>query len=292
MPAVLNKDVNRGVRWGLTGVLIFAATLIAAPVALASSTESTNWAGYAVHRPGMSFHHVSATWIQPIATCSSGQPSYSSVWVGLGGYSPTSDALEQIGTELDCTAGGRPISSAWFELVPAPTENISLAVRPGDAIHASVTVAGTRVVVELDNLTTHHRFRKTLHTEAIDVSSAEWIVEAPSECIGQYTCQALPLANFGSVVFESAKVSTTNGTVGTISGTEWARTKITLTPGSQSLIVARGSSDTAGTAAPSVLRGGGSAFGVTFATAPVQSRPATARDARVRVGASPGYIRH
>jgi hypothetical protein len=274
-------------------VLIFAAALIAAPVALAANTtQSTNWAGYAVHRPGVSFHHVSANWIQPSATCSNGQPSYSSVWVGLGGYSPASDALEQIGTELDCTAGGKPVSSAWYELVPAPSKNISLAIQPGDAMHASVTVTGNRVAVELDNLTTHHRFRKTLHTHAIDVSSAEWIVEAPSECISQYTCQALPLADFGSIGFESAKVSTTNGTVGTIAGTEWARTKISLTPGSQRLIVARGSSDTAGAAAPSVLRGGGSAFDVTFATAPVKPGPALAREARVRVGVGAGYIRH
>ncbi len=274
-------------------MLVFAAMLIGASAALANTTQSTNWAGYAVHRPGVSFHHVSADWIQPSASCSGGQPSYSSAWVGLGGYSPTSDALEQIGTELDCTAGGKAVSSAWFELVPAPSKNISLAVGPGDAVHASVTVTGNRVVVELDNLTTHHRFRKTLHTHAIDVSSAEWIVEAPSECISQYTCQALPLADFGSVGFESAKVTTTSGTVGTISGTEWARTKISLTPGAQRLIVARGSSDTAGTAAPSVLRGGGSAFEVTFATAPAKPAPALAREARdARVHPASGYIRH
>jgi hypothetical protein len=287
---VLNKDVKRGVRSGLAGVLVFAAALIAAPVALANDTQSTNWAGYAVHRPGVSFHHVSANWIQPSAACTGGEPSYSSVWVGLGGYSPTSDALEQIGTELDCTAGGKAVSSAWYELVPAPSKNISLVVQPGDAMHASVAVTGNRVVVELDNLTTHRRFRKTLYTDAIDVSSAEWIVEAPSECISQYTCQALPLANFGSVGFESAKVTTGNGAVGTITDAQWARTRISLTPGSQRLIVARGSSDTAGTAAPSTLRGDGSAFDVTFATAPVKPAPALAREAQVREGT--GYIRH
>jgi hypothetical protein len=270
------------------GMLALAAGLTAAPAALAKATQSTNWAGYAVHRAGVSFHRVSADWIQPNATCSPGQPSYSSAWVGLGGYSPTAGALEQIGTELDCTASGKAVSSAWYELVPAPSKPISLDVGPGDAMHAAVTVTGHRVVVELDNVTRHRRFRKTLHSAAIDVSSAEWIVEAPSECISQYTCQALPLANFGSITFDSASAVAANGTAGTIAGGAWTRTKIKLTPGAQRLIVSRNSTDAAGTAAPSALRGRGSAFEVTFAPATAQSRRAYARESRVRAG----YLQH
>jgi hypothetical protein len=262
--------------------------MTAAPAALAKATQSTNWAGYAVHREGVSFQRVSGSWIQPNASCTAGQPSYSSAWVGLGGYSPASAALEQIGTELDCTASGKVVSSAWYELVPAPSKAISLTVRPGDVMHATVTVTGHRVVVELDNLTRHRSFRKTLHSPAIDVSSAEWILEAPSECINQYSCQALPLANFGSITFDSASVAATNGTAGTIARGDWARTKIKLTPGAQRLIVSRISTDTAGAAAPSALRSGGSAFDVTFATASAQSRLAAARDSSVRAG----YIEH
>lgn len=276
------------------GMLVLAAGLTAAPAALANarakSTQSTNWAGYAVHRDGASFRRVSASWTQPSASCTSGQPSYSSAWVGLGGYSPASTALEQIGTELDCTASGKVVSSAWYELVPAPSKTISLQVQPGDVMHATVTVTGHRVVVELDNLTRRHTFRKTLHTAAIDVSSAEWILEAPSECISQYTCQALPLANFGSITFDSASVVTANGATGTIARGDWTRTRIKLTPGAQRLIVSRNSTDTGGAAVPSALRGGGSAFDVTFATAPAQAQ---ARQAYVRE--SPlrgGYLKH
>ena len=276
-------------------MLVLAACLTAAPAALAKTqtTQSTNWAGYAVHQDGVSFHHIAANWIQPTASCVSGQPSYSSAWVGLGGYSPTSSALEQIGTELDCTASGKVVSSAWYELVPAPSKTISLAVHPGDAMHAAVTVTGHRVVVELDNLTRHHSFRKTLHSPAIDVSSAEWILEAPSECISQYSCQALPLADFGSLTFGSASVTTANGRAGTIARGDWTRTKIKLTPGAQRLIVSRDSTDTGGAAVPSALRGGGSAFDVTFATAPAQSRRAYVSESRLRTGAlSTGYLKH
>jgi hypothetical protein len=280
--------MGREVKWGLTGVLALAVTLAIAPAALAHATQSTNWAGYAVHRAGVTFHRVSASWIQPNATCAAGQPSYSSAWVGPGGYSPTSNALEQIGTELDCNGAGKVVSTAWYELVPAPSKTISLAVQPGDVMRAAVSVTGHRVDVELDDLTSHHSFRKSLYTAAIDVSSAEWIVEAPSECISQFTCQALPLANFGSITFGSANAMSANGAAGTIAGGDWARTKITLTPGPQRLIVSRNSTDTAGMAAPSALRGGGSAFDVTFATAANHSSQARARESRVRAG----YLEH
>ena len=88
--------LGREVKGGLIGMLVLAAGLSAAPAALAKTqtTQSTNWAGYAVHRDGASFHRVSANWTAPSASCTSGQPSYSSAWVGLGGYSPTSSALE------------------------------------------------------------------------------------------------------------------------------------------------------------------------------------------------------
>lgn len=279
---------KRGVRWVLASVLAIVASATIAPAALANTTKSTNWAGYAVHRAGVSFHQVSAGWTQPSATCTPGRPSYSSAWVGLGGYSPISSALEQIGTELDCNAAGKVVSSAWYELVPAPSKAISIDVQPGDAMHATVTVTGHRVMVELDNLTRHQSFRKSLRSAAIDVSSAEWILEAPSQCVNQYACQALPLANFGSMSFDSATAVTSDGKTGTIAGGDWARTRIKLTPGSQRMIVTRNSSDSAGTAVPSALHGGGSAFDVTFATAASQPAQSYARKSRLRAG----YLEH
>ncbi len=58
----------------------------ARPPASADSTQSSNWAGYAVHRRGVRFSKVIGTWTQPRATCTPGQATYSSVWVGIGGY--------------------------------------------------------------------------------------------------------------------------------------------------------------------------------------------------------------
>jgi hypothetical protein len=276
-------------RTGLVSALIFAAALVGAPAAMANTTRSTNWAGYAVHRPGVSFHRISATWTQPNATCTPGQPSYSADWIGLGGYSPTSDALEQTGTEVDCNGAGKVVSSAWYELVPAPSKTISLAVQPGDVMHAVVTVTGHRVQIELDNLTRHQSFDKTLSSSSIDVSSAEWIVEAPSECLSQFSCRALPLADFGSVLFHSAAATTLAGRVGAIENRHWWRTRIDLIGGAQGLIVARNSSATVGSAAPSPLSGGGKSFDVTYAPAPAPIGPPSAPGA---TAARAGYIVH
>lgn len=283
------RDAGAGMRSGLLGALVFAVVLIAAPAAMANTTRSTNWAGYAVHRAGVSFHQVSATWTQPEATCVPGQPSYSAVWVGLGGYQPTSQALEQTGTELDCTATGKVVSTAWYELVPAPSKTISLVVAPGDVMHATVSVSGHQVTIVLDNRTRHERFVKSLDAPSIDVSSAEWIVEAPSECLSQFSCQALPLANFGSVLFNSARTTSSAGVAGSIANPGWGRTRIDLIGGAQSMIVSRNAGDGTGTAAPSSLRSGGKSFDVTYASAAAAGNQSFARRL---ARASAGYIKH
>lgn len=267
------------VRAWLAAAVVCVAGLAGAPAALANPTKSTNWAGYAVHRAGVSFRQVSATWTQPTVTCVNGQASYSAVWIGLGGYKESANALEQIGTEVDCTPSGRAVSTAWYELVPAPSRTFSLSVNPGDVIHATVAVDGQRVVVKLENATRHRTFQRMLHTASVDVSSAEWIVEAPSECVSQFACQALPLANFGSVTFNSAMARTASGASGSIAGHGWGRTKIELTPGAQRFITARHATSTEGTATPSALRGEGTAFDVRYATAPVPGGPESGRRA-------------
>ena len=278
-----------GSRLGFAVAVIAAAALCSAPAALARTTTSSNWAGYAVHHPGVTFRQVSGTWTQPSASCVAGQPSYSAVWVGIGGFKPTSDALEQIGTEVDCQATGNPVSSAWYELVPAPSKTISFVVQPGDVVHATVTVVGHQVTLVLQNRTRNRTFRKTVFAPSIDVSSAEWIVEAPSECINQFACQALPLANFGSVAFDSATATSTTGSTGSILDPKWWKTQIRLTPGAQRFIVARQTSDSAGTATPSTLQADGTEFDVTYSTVPVTQQTFDGtRQGRLRAA----YVEH
>ena len=257
--------------------------LASAPAALADTTQSTNWAGYAAHGSGASFRAVRGSWIEPRASCTPGPPTYSSYWVGIGGYSETSQDLDQIGTEVDCTGSGRVNSSAWYELVPSPSVPLRIPAKPGDAMQASVSVNGNAVTVTLSDLTRGQRFHKTIHTSALDLSSAEWIVEAPSECVSASSCETLPLANFGTAMFNSASVQSSTGRYAGITGPAWQTTKINLRPDSRRYVVNTSSGPALGVATPSGLVAGGTGFTVRYGQMPVPGFGLfPARDATLR----------
>jgi hypothetical protein len=263
------------VRAWISSGLVTLVCLAAAPAALADTAACSNWAGYAAHRSGVNFEKVSAQWRQPSVACTRGAQTYSAYWVGIGGFNPSSSALEQIGTEADCTADGRPVLSAWYELVPAPSTPISFALSGGDLIDATVTVRGHRVTVSLYDATRHRGYTHTLTARTVDTSSAEWIVEAPSVCAPGYSCHTLPLANFGAATFQSAGARTSTGRKGTIGSRAWGTTKINLLPGGRQFIAYPDSGPPAGSAGTSALRSRGSSFKVTYAltagTSPVMT---------------------
>jgi Peptidase A4 family len=253
---------------------LLAASFGFAPAALANSSQSSNWAGYAVHRSGVHFHNATGTWTQPSLTCTAGHSSYSAFWVGIGGYSATSEALEQIGTEADCHLSGRQKMTAWYELVPAPSKSLKLTIHAGDTITASVIVTGHQVTMTLKDATTHKSVTKSLHASLIDTSSAEWITEAPSECTGSNSCQTLPLADFGSTTFDFAGVQTTSGTRGTISNKAYNTTRITLVPGGPRFV----GNSPQGIAKPTSLFDSGGSFTVNYSTSVNPSLPAASAD--------------
>ena len=206
--------------------LLVLLTLSASALATgrAEADVSSNWSGYAVS--GATFSAVSGSWTQPAATCTSGTSS-AAFWVGLGGDSEASQALEQVGTSSDCDAAGNASYSAWYELVPATSVRIKLTIAPGNKIWASVKVNGTKVTVTLENLTRKTTFTKTLTMAAPDVSSAEWIAEAPSACDTDGRCRQVTLTNFGKVAFTKA-LATAAGHTGTIADSRWTATPIQL----------------------------------------------------------------
>jgi hypothetical protein len=275
------KPQGRQSKRTASGALLLTAVVCAvalgwAPAAVADVTSSSNWAGYAVHRPRVFFHRVSAVWRQPAVTCTHGRDSYSAFWVGLGGYKRTARALEQIGTEIDCRPSGRVVSSAWYELIPHPTTPIELTVEPGDVIAASVTVRGHLVTVQLGDLTRRRAFKRTVHASRVDVSSAEWIVEAPSACLAPDLCETLPLANFGVTTFEDAQAQLMRGHFGSISDPAWRTTMIKLRPGARQF-VGYGSAGDVGAATPSPLLPGGSSFDISYSHLAAKSDHSSAR---------------
>jgi hypothetical protein len=225
------------------------------------ATASTNWAGYAVNGGNRGFRRAVSTWRVPTGTCQSGRATYSAAWVGLGGYRDSSRSLEQIGTEFDCRASGRPRYSAWYELVPAVSRNLSMRVRAGDLIAASVQVRGRRVTLTLRNRTSGARFRKVARMSSPDLTSAEWIVEAPSACNSAGRCRELPLSAFADIPFGSATATDGAGHTGTISDPAWSVTRLNLTQAGQG---GRSGPVSGAGASPSDLFSGGTAFTVTY----------------------------
>jgi hypothetical protein len=253
--------------------LATAIGMLAVPaVASADTSTSQNWSGYAAHATGLSFRSVSARWRQPKATCTQAERTYAAFWVGLGGYSENSGALEQIGTEVDCAANGSATIYPWYELVPAAPQQIRLTVKAGDLISAAVTVIGDRVTVALSDLTSHKSFTKRLTASPIDVTSAEWITEAPSECFSSTQCRTLTLTDFGTARFSNALATTTTGRTGTISSPLWTATEIILSGiGPRFVDYGGDGSSAATTSTPSALTGGGSAFSLTYSASTTTS---------------------
>ncbi|MBV9941659.1 MAG: hypothetical protein JO262_05950 [Solirubrobacterales bacterium] len=248
-----------------TFAVTVAVTGVWAASASADSTSqeqlSQNWAGY-VAGGGASdtqFSAVSGSWVQPKANCGAGQ-TYSAFWVGLGGSGDSSGALEQTGTQADCTGDGATDYYAWYELVPAAPVRLDLAIHPGDKIAAKVGVSGTNVTVSLWDQTTGQSTTKTLQMDSPDTSSAEWIAEAPSSCDGSGSCQPLPLADFGTVEFTSAN-ATANGHTGTINDPNWTANPIALGSGGSTDVSLGAGSSSAGASA-SGLSSDGSSFSV------------------------------
>lgn len=260
-----------------SALLCASPALAGASPAPAHASPSANWAGYAVHRPGGSFSQVVGTWREPTLSCRKGEQTFSSYWVGLGGYSTKSRALEQTGTEVDCTSAGKVRAFAWFELVPAASVRVRLKVPPGDLIRGVVAVAGRVVHVSLRDLTRHTVFSRVLRARVLDVTSAEWIVEAPSACLGSGRCVTLPLADFGQATFDNSMVQPAGGRLGPIAGANRRTTRIRLTPTAQHDVSSQQGFGPGGGAMPSALRGQGSAFTVSFSSSRVRAGAATTR---------------
>jgi Peptidase A4 family len=236
------------------------------PLLRNATQVSANWSGYvaagsdaAATTP--SFTGVAGRWVQPRARCTVGRSSSSAFWVGIGGASDASHALEQIGTQVSCNARGKATYSMWYELVPAASVTIKYKVFPGNVITASVTVKGTRVTVQIRNLSRRTRFTKVLSMSSPDTSSAEWVAEAPSACFSADRCVVVPLTDFGTVSFTNA-TAIADGHHGTIGDAAWAATPVVLDSSRQGSFA--GNAPSTDGAVPSLLSPDGAAFNVEY----------------------------
>jgi hypothetical protein len=236
-----------------------------APLRQMEATLSLNWAGYIVQAPDgadpLTFTDVVGTWVQPKLSCTKGRAASSGFWVGLGGARDDSDTLEQTGTAATCTSSGKATYYAWYEVVPAPPTRVNLTIAPGDTILGAVAYIDGHTVLELKNLTRGTAVTRRMSADAPDLSSAEWIAEAPSLCSSlNNSCRIDRLANFRRILFMQAAVTGAEHT-GTINDPAWEATPITLAPNA-SLVAA---DPLAAGAVPSALTEDGRSFSVTWA---------------------------
>jgi hypothetical protein len=167
-----------------------------------ADTQSLNWSGYAViGQAGHPITAVTQNWIVP--SVSLYPVGFSSTWAGIGGYNSTD--LIQAGTESD--TGQTPY--AWYEILPASETPItsgckgdtSCTVQPGDAMTVSIQNGGGNAwTISMTN----PRWTWSLNlTYASTLSSAEWILEAPT--VGAQTV----LANVGTQKFTAGSPGNT-----------------------------------------------------------------------------------
>jgi Peptidase A4 family len=188
------------------------------------------WSGYVLTGPAdaaISFTSVTGTWKVPTVSCGR-TASASAVWVGLGGYS--TQVLEQAGVNANCDARGEPLYFAWYELVPDIARNIRAKVFPGDTITSSVRIIQSAVVaLHVENRTRHWSFTRRIAWGTSDTASAEWITEAPNNCL-RNVCRVATLANFGKVTFQNI-AATGDGAPGTLANPRWTAIPLRLVPG-------------------------------------------------------------
>jgi Peptidase A4 family len=239
------------------------------------------WSGYVVTGKDVSYTSISGTWTEPVMSCTAGAaPALSAAWVGLGGL--TTKSLQQVGVDANCDAKGHPAYFAWFEILPDVAHNVAEKIEPGDVITGTVKRIGLALVeLRVQNLTRHWTFDRKITWGAADVSSAEWIVEAPFAC-KRFICQTSHLANFGSLSFHNV-AAVGNGHRGSLFDPAWTTTQIDLAP-----CVRTKTSPRAG-ATPTPTSNGGTIFGVSWIRDAGQPSPCKGPPGSLTVGVVPDY---
>jgi hypothetical protein len=252
----------------LAGGTLLAASVGARAASRAELDPASAWAGYVLSGQTadpagapVAFNTVSASWTQPAVICTPGDAGAATdIWIGLGGYANRAQELEQIGSAVGCDKHGKPLSSAWFALLPYPMHTIVKRVRPGDRLHADVTVLPLAVRIELDNRTRAWAYVRTIAAAPNDTTSAEWIVEAPMGCLHGH-CARMALASFDSVRF-SALAVTADGQAITPLTPGFGLTALALVPPAAMALARRA------TARPGPLEPTGNAFTVSWLAPP------------------------
>jgi Peptidase A4 family len=128
-----------------------------------ANVTSDNWAGYVAQNASGSFRDSvtmsAGSWIEPTINCSAGKTTDVSDWVGIDGYTDTTD--EQTGSSADCN-GAVASYYLWYELYPHPSITITgIKIHSGDRLSAWVNFSATLNKFTMTIRVGAHSFSKT-----------------------------------------------------------------------------------------------------------------------------------
>jgi hypothetical protein len=166
----------------------------------------SHWSGYMItlnlenRSDGVS--SISASWIVPSVNYSQ-QDTYSSVWIGVGGYGE--QTLIQAGTEQQCVNGEFEYFG-WYELLPDHSiKTQSLNVQPGDQVSVTIRLLNqdqnTWQIIINDETNGSH-FEKSDIVYKSSQKSAEWILERPT-----VNDKVSTLSDFGNVTMTNCSTN-------------------------------------------------------------------------------------
>jgi len=219
------------------------------PAMPVGQNTSHNWSGYAA--ASGSYTGVTGTWIVPPAGINSAA-GVGATWVGIGGV--TGQDLIQAGTQDVAAGGGQAEFQTWIEMLPQASQQVPVAVVPGDSVTVSIDEQGAGTgtwQISINNNTSGQTYQTTVNYTSSE-SSAEWIQEAPAGSSG-----VLPLDFFNSVSFSAA------------SATQDGQTVDLSQAGAQPISMLNGNNQAL--AVPSAIASDGSSFSVARTSAPATS---------------------
>jgi hypothetical protein len=172
--------------------------------------QSANWSGYVAD--GGPYSVVKGTFTVPSPVAGAPRDTQVSEWVGVDGASDSDTSLIQAGVaeSADPQSPGGVSIQPWWEILPAAETNIStVPVSAGDTVTVTIwRLSGTSWEINLTDDTNGQSYTTPPEQFTGAGSSAEWIVEAPAQCLSQDQCQLTPLAPYSpDVVFSNLGMS-------------------------------------------------------------------------------------
>ena len=171
------------------GSVTVAVAGSAPPISQPAFGTSDNWSGYDV--TGGPFTAVAGTFNVPAVPVTANDTD-TAEWVGIDGVSNSN--LIQAGIS-ETVSGGSELVYGWWEILPAPATMIpNLVINPNDQVTVAIVRQGDgNWLIQIEDLTNQQSWHNTFAYSG-PLSSAEWIVEAPTaaddmtiETLGQYS---------------------------------------------------------------------------------------------------------